>query len=81
MIAAQREAATPNMAFSAHGGSYWAHYNYVEKTSLDLSLALFMLARNATVSAPDKKRASKLINLPPCLDQSSSSKTQRWVYF
>ena len=45
---AQREAATPNVAFSAHGGSYWENYNFVEKTSLDLSFALFMLARNAT---------------------------------
>ena len=45
---AQREAATPSVAFSAHGGSYWETYNFVEKTSLDLSFALFMLARNAT---------------------------------
>ena len=46
---AQREAATPNMAFSAHGGSYWLNYAYVQKTSLDLSFGLFMMARNATV--------------------------------
>ena len=45
---AQKEAATPGMAFSGHGGDYWGHYNFVEKTSLNLSFALFMLARNAT---------------------------------
>ena len=45
---AQKEAATLGMAFSAHGGDYWNHYSFVEKTSLNLSFALFMLARNAT---------------------------------
>ena len=45
---AQREAATPGMAFSGHAGDYWNHYPSVQKASLDFGFALFMLARNAT---------------------------------
>ena len=48
ILTAKREAATPGMAFSGHGGDYWGHYSFVAKTSLNLSFALFMLARNAT---------------------------------
>merc|ERR1712060_86234 len=45
---AQREAATPNMAFSAHGGTYSVNYPYVAPSSLNLTFALFMMTRNAT---------------------------------
>lgn len=51
MTTAMREAATPNMAFSAHSGDYWNHYSFVQKTSLDFNFAMFMVARNATEGA------------------------------
>ena len=44
------------MAFSAHSGSYWVNYGLVEKTSLDLSFALFTLARNAGPQRHSRRR-------------------------
>jgi len=46
------EAAAEHLAFSAHAGDYWKVYNQVQKTSLDLTFAMFMVARNGTVGAP-----------------------------
>ena len=42
MATAVKESATENLAFSAHGG------NYTASTTLELTFAMFMVARNAT---------------------------------
>jgi hypothetical protein len=46
IMTAMREAAIPNMAFAGHGG------NYSDRCSLDLTFAIFMIARNGLIGQP-----------------------------